>query len=62
QAEVFFCLVQESGISNEQIAKSLNWSIRTVEKHFGEILIRLGVDNRKAAALKAGEFLKNPIG
>ncbi len=59
---MLFCLVQESGISNEQIAKGLNWIIRTVEKHFGEILIRLGVDNRKAATLKAGEFLKNPIG
>src|SRR5215469_9113395 len=39
------------GATNRQIGSALGISSRTVEKHVGRILVKLGVENRTRAAL-----------
>ena len=45
-----------NGLTNAQIASALQISIETVRKHVGQILRKLGVENRASAARKASEL------
>ncbi|HEX7213380.1 MAG TPA: helix-turn-helix transcriptional regulator [Methylomirabilota bacterium] len=48
------------GKSNEEVARILDLSQRTVEKHLEKIYQKLGVENRTAAAMRAREALSAP--
>lgn len=56
QAEVLYWIAQ--GKTNAEIAIILGTSPRTVEKHVEQLLERLGVENRVAAAAQANELLR----
>jgi len=56
QAEVLYWVAQ--GKTNAEIAIILGTSPRTVEKHVEQLLERLGVENRVAAAAQANEMLR----
>jgi DNA-binding NarL/FixJ family response regulator len=56
QAEVLYWIAQ--GKTNGEIAIILGTSPRTVEKHVEQLLERLGVENRVAAAAQANEALR----
>jgi DNA-binding NarL/FixJ family response regulator len=60
QAEVLYWIAQ--GKTNGEIAIILGTSPRTVEKHVEQLLERLGVENRVAAAAQASEVLRRPPG
>ena len=49
EQQVYSCLAR--GATNRQIGSALGISSRTVEKHVGRILVKLGVENRTRAAL-----------
>jgi DNA-binding CsgD family transcriptional regulator len=51
EMEVWLKIAQ--GLTNAQIADALQISIETVRKHVGQILRKLGVENRTSAARKA---------
>ena len=51
QLEVLMLLAQ--GLTNGEIATQLVLSVRTVERHVAEILAKLGVTSRRAAAARA---------
>lgn len=51
ETEVWLKLAQ--GLTNAQIADALRISIETIRKHVGQILRKLGVENRTSAARKA---------
>lgn len=57
QAEVLYWIAQ--GKTNAEIAIILGTSPRTVEKHVEQLLERLQVENRVAAAAQANELLRN---
>lgn len=57
QAEVLYWIAQ--GKTNAEIAIILGTSPRTVEKHVEQLLERLGVENRVAAAAQANEVLRH---
>lgn len=57
QAEVLYWIAQ--GKTNAEIAIILGTSPRTVEKHVEQLLERLQVENRVAAAAQANEMLRN---
>ena len=40
------------GLSNREVAESLNLSVRTVQTYSGQLLARLGVNNRQKALLR----------
>lgn len=48
-----------AGKTNQEIAGNLGLSRRTVDKHLEQVLEKLGVDNRTAAALVADRFLEH---
>ena len=56
QAEVLYWIAQ--GKTNSETAIILGTSPRTVEKHVEQLLERLGVENRVAAAAQANEILR----
>jgi DNA-binding response OmpR family regulator/DNA-binding CsgD family transcriptional regulator len=56
QADVLYWIAQ--GKTNSEIAIILGTSPRTVEKHVEQLLERLGVENRVAAAAQANELLR----
>lgn len=56
QAEVLYWVAQ--GKTNSEIAIILGTSPRTAEKHVEQLLERLGVENRVAAAAQANEVLR----
>jgi len=62
EQEVAALLAQ--GRSNEQIARELSVAVKTVEKHVGNILSRLGFDNRTqvAAWAVARGLVEAPVG
>ncbi len=60
QAEVLYWIAQ--GKTNGEIAIILGTSPRTVEKHVEQLLERLQVENRVAAAAAANEVLRRPPG
>ena len=45
--------------TNKEIAEALVISVRTAEKHVEHIVQKLGVADRREAARKAGEVLKD---
>ena len=45
-----------AGKSDRQVATILAMSVRTVQKHLQNIYIKLGVENRTAAAMRVAEF------
>ena len=47
-----------AGKSDRQIATILAMSVRTVQKHLQNIYIKLGVENRTAAAMRVADSLK----
>lgn len=51
ETEVWIKLAQ--GLTNAQIADALQISTETVRKHVGQVLKKLGVENRTSAARKA---------
>jgi len=57
QAEVLYWIAQ--GKTNAEIAIILGTSPRTVEKHVEQLLERLQVENRVAAAARANEMLRH---
>lgn len=48
------------GKSNSQVGTILHLSTRTVEKHLERVYVKLGVETRTAAALRAQALLGNP--
>jgi DNA-binding NarL/FixJ family response regulator len=56
QGEVLYWIAQ--GKTNSEIAIILGTSPRTVDKHVEQLLERLGVENRLAAAAKANDVLR----
>lgn len=56
QAEVLYWIAQ--GKTNAEIAIILGTSPRTIDKHVEQLLERLGVENRLAAAAKANDILR----
>lgn len=58
QSEVLYWIAQ--GKTNAETAIILGTSPRTVDKHVEQLLERLGVENRLAAAAKAAEILRRP--
>ena len=56
QSEVLYWVAQ--GKTNGEIAVILGTSPRTVDKHVEQLLERLGVENRLAAAAKASDILR----
>ncbi len=56
QAEVLYWIAQ--GKTNGEIAVILGTSPRTVDKHVEQLLERLGVENRLAAAARANDILR----
>lgn len=56
QAEVLYWIAQ--GKTNGEIAVILGTSPRTIDKHVEQLLERLGVENRLAAASRASEILR----
>lgn len=58
QSEVLYWIAQ--GKTNAETAIILGTSPRTVDKHVEQLLERLGVENRLAAAARAGEILRCP--
>ena len=58
ESEVLIWVAQ--GKSNEEIARILDLSQRTVEKHLERIYQKLGVENRTAASLRAREAISGP--
>lgn len=56
EAEILFWIAQ--GKTDGEIANLLNISPRTVHKHAEYIYIKLGVETRTAAALRALEILR----
>ena len=56
QAEVLYWIAQ--GKTNAEISIILGTSPRTVDKHVEQLLERLGVENRLAAAAKANDILR----
>jgi DNA-binding response OmpR family regulator/DNA-binding CsgD family transcriptional regulator len=58
QSEVLYWIAQ--GKTNAETAIILGTSPRTVDKHVEQLLERLGVENRLAAAAKAAEVLRRP--
>jgi DNA-binding response OmpR family regulator/DNA-binding CsgD family transcriptional regulator len=60
QSEVLYWVAQ--GKTNAEIAIILGASPRTIDKHVEQLLERLGVENRLAAATKANDLLRQPGG
>jgi DNA-binding NarL/FixJ family response regulator len=60
QAEVLYWTAQ--GKLNGEIAVILGTSPRTIDKHVEQLLDRLGVENRLAAAARANDILRAPPG
>ncbi len=58
QSEVLYWVAQ--GKTNAEIAIILGASPRTIDKHVEQLLDRLGVENRLAAATKANDVLRGP--
>ena len=58
QSEVLYWVAQ--GKTNAETAIILGTSPRTIDKHVEQLLERLGVENRLAAATKANEVLRGP--
>jgi len=58
QSEVLYWVAQ--GKTNAETAIILGASPRTIDKHVEQLLERLGVENRLAAATKANEVLRGP--
>ncbi|HRG55186.1 MAG TPA: helix-turn-helix transcriptional regulator, partial [Lacunisphaera sp.] len=58
QSEVLYWVAQ--GKTNAEIAIILGASPRTIDKHVEQLLERLGVENRLAAATKANDVLRSP--
>jgi DNA-binding response OmpR family regulator/DNA-binding CsgD family transcriptional regulator len=56
QAEVLYWIAQ--GKTNSEVAVILGTSPRTVDKHVEQLLERLGVENRLAAAARAADILR----
>ncbi|WP_438480277.1 response regulator [Oleiharenicola lentus] len=56
QSEVLYWIAQ--GKTNAEIAIILGTSPRTIDKHVEQLLERLGVENRLAAAAKANDILR----
>jgi DNA-binding CsgD family transcriptional regulator len=56
QAEVAYWVAQ--GKTNPEIAVILDTSPRTIDKHMERILERLGMENRAAIIVRAGELLR----
>jgi DNA-binding NarL/FixJ family response regulator len=44
------------GLSNREVAESLNLSVRTVQTYSGQLLARLGVNNRQKALLRVAQL------
>lgn len=59
EAEVLLWIVR--GKTNEDIAGLLGVSIQTVKKHVSAILVKLGVENRSSAAVRALEVLAGAL-
>ncbi len=57
EAEVLFWLTQ--GKTSPEIAVILDAALNTIKKHAQNIFLKLGVENRTAAALKAWEALRS---
>lgn len=57
EAEVLLWIA--NGKSNRDIGEILGLSPRTVNKHLEQIYIKLGVENRASAAVKAADALRN---
>ncbi len=57
ESEVLFWIVQ--GKTSPEIAIILESNVHTVKKHVQNLLPKLGVENRIAAAMKAAEFMGN---
>jgi DNA-binding NarL/FixJ family response regulator len=58
QSEVLYWVAQ--GKTNAEIAIILGASPRTIDKHVEQLLERLGVENRLAAATRANDVLRGP--
>ena len=56
EAEVLYWVAH--GKTNQEVALILAASLNTIKKHVTNLLIKLGVENRLAAALQAAEFLE----
>ena len=52
--EILACLAE--GLTNQEIAQTLNIEKTTVRSHIGNILSKLGLENRTQAALYAVEM------
>ena len=44
------------GLSNREVAESLNLSVRSVQTYSGHLLARLGVNNRQKALLRIAQL------
>jgi DNA-binding NarL/FixJ family response regulator len=44
------------GMSNREVAERLNLSVRTVQTYSGQLLARLGVNNRQKALLRIAQL------
>ena len=44
------------GLSNREVAEALNLSVRTVQTYSGQLLARLGVNNRQKALLRIAQL------
>jgi DNA-binding CsgD family transcriptional regulator len=56
EAQVLFWIAK--GKSNRDIGEILGLSARTVNKHLEQIYVKLGVENRASAAVKAANALR----